>query len=257
MMTAEKIQALRVRLFDKGRIRIDEASAYLGVSDETIRRYLKNLAGEGGVQLVRGGAILIESGIPMSHGIRPVEERIRISEAEKEAIGARAASLVEDGNAIILDGGTTTLALARHLATRRHLTILTNNLMIAQVAAKYKASRLFVIGGKLAPDSMTLIGLKTAEELAQASVDWAFLGAAGISVSKGFTSADPFESEVKKAMIGVARRVAVVADHTKTTASGFSTFAEPEEVDVFVTSRQTDPELVDDFEKRGIEVLTA
>lgn len=257
LLPSERLLALRACLVENGRIRVDEATALLGVSGETVRRYLRQLAAEGTASLVRGGAILAEGADPRAPAIPPVDERTRLAEAEKEAIGSRAADLVNDGNALILDGGTTTLAVARHLRKRRNLTIMTNNLMVAQLAAKFPGCRVYVIGGKLLPESMSLVGLEAIKELAQASVDWAFLGAAGVSVSNGFTSADPFEAELKRGMISIARRVAVVADHTKMAASGFATFASPAEVNLFITSKQADPASLRAFAEAGVEVITA
>lgn len=256
MLTSERIGALRARLAEHGRVRVDEASDLLGVSGETIRRYLKQLAAEGQAKLVRGGAILSD-GAGQAALVPPVEERRQLAEAQKDAIGRRAAELVKDGQTVLLDGGTTTLAVARHLSRHRNLTIMTNNLMVAQVTAKFPGCRLYVIGGKLLPESMSLVGVNAMSELAHASVDWAFLGAAGISVSKGFTSADPFESELKRAMIAIARKVAVVADQSKMMSSGFATFATPAEIDVFITSRQADPQFIEAFGKAGLDVLVA
>jgi DeoR/GlpR family transcriptional regulator of sugar metabolism len=171
--------------------------------------------------------------------IPPVSERLRLE--EKDAIGAAAARLVEPGQVVILDAGTTTLAVARSLAGVRDLTVVTNSLPVAQVCAENPTASTYVIGGKLVPGSLGTVGPQAERDLAGISADWAFLGAAAIEIGGGFTSADPYEAQVKRAMIGAARRTVVVADSTKFGTRRFAAFARAEDISHLVTTADCPP----------------
>jgi DeoR/GlpR family transcriptional regulator of sugar metabolism len=186
-----------------------------------------------------------------------VELRALSNEAEKDAIGRQAAELVFDGQVVLLDGGTTTVAVARHLTLKRNLTIVTNNLFVAQEVGRRDGWRTHVIGGELSPQSMSLVGLSAIQGLQNVAVDIAFLGAAGVSPAGGFTSPDPFESELKRGMMAIARKVVVVADHSKLATSGFAAFATPEQVQTFITSDGARDEMLQPFRKAGVQIVIA
>jgi DeoR/GlpR family transcriptional regulator of sugar metabolism len=259
LMQSERLAAVLAQLETRGRIRVHEAASRFGVSTETVRRDLKLLASKGRVELVRGGAILLAgAGVAaIRRELLPaVEMRAFTSETEKDAIGREAAELVSDGQVVLLDGGTTTVAVARHLQGKRDLTVVTNNLLVAQEVGRRAGWRTYVIGGELSP-SMSLVGLGAVQGLQNVAADIAFLGAAGVSISGGFTSPDPFESELKRGMMAIARKVVVVADHTKLATSGFAAFAAPDKVDVFITSGGAREELLTPFRTAGVQVVIA
>lgn len=260
LLQSERLEAVLSQIETKGRIRVDEAASRFGVSAETVRRDLKLLASKGRAELVRGGAVDVRGGaFPDRNGapLQSVEQRALSNEAEKDSIGRQAAQLVSDGQVVLLDGGTTTVAVARHLKSKRYLTIMTNNLFVAQEVGRREGWRTHVIGGELSPLSMSLVGLSAIQGLENVAVDIAFLGAAGVSSAGGFTSPDPFESELKRGMMAIARKVVVVADHTKLETSGFASFGTPGNVDIFITSGGAKDEILEPFRKAGVQVIVA
>lgn len=258
LLQSERLSAMVAEIELQGRVRVDEASMRFSVSAETIRRDLKLLASKGKVELVRGGAIRVKSLDRSSSEALPAAELRALSHAtEKDALGRLAAQLVCDGQVVLFDGGTTTVAVARHLKHLRNITVVTNNLFVAQEVARQEGWRVHVIGGELSPHSMSLVGLSAIQGLQNTAVDIAFLGAAGVSPSGGFTSPDPFESELKRGMMAIARKVVVVADSSKLTSSGFAAFAAPDKVDVFVTSEGVDERSLEPFRQAGVEVMIA
>lgn len=260
LLQSERLAAVLSQIEAQGRIRVDEAAERFGVSAETVRRDLKLLASRGKAELVRGGAILVKDGgasAPARQPLASVEMRALASESEKEAIGRQAAEFVSDGQVVLLDGGTTTVAVARHLKPKRNLTVVTNNLFVAQEVGRREGWRIHVIGGELSPLSMSLVGLSAIQGLQNVAVDIAFLGAAGVSPAGGFTSPDPFESELKRGMMAIARKVVVVADHTKLATSGFAAFAAPEKVQMFITSEGARDEMLQPFRNAGVQVVIA
>ena len=235
MLGAERHRQMHRRLLERGSIRVAEEARLFGVSEETIRRDIKVLQAEGIAEAVFGGAILRAQPALGPVGVPPVDERGRIEHEAKTAIGAAAAELIEPGQVVIVDAGTTTLAAAQHLRRHRGLRIITNSLVIAQVAASFPEAVVYVIGGKLVAESMSMVGPQAQRDLAALSADWAILGTAAVDAEAGFTSAEPYEAEVKRAMIRAARRSMVLADRTKLTSRGFVSFAAPGEVDMLVT----------------------
>lgn len=227
---------MRRWLVEKGSVRVADLAQQLGVSDETVRRDLRGLQAEGIAQTVHGGAIVPAAPDRAAPGVPPLEHRQGVEQEAKRRIGAAAAQHVESGQVVILDAGTTTVAVAGHLRRHRDLTIVTNALPVAQVVAAIPDTTTYVVGGKLVPESLSLIGPQAHRDLTRISADWAFLGTAAIHAGGGFTSADPYEAEIKRAMIRAARRVAIVADHTKFHARRFVTFAEAADIHYLFTT---------------------
>ena len=256
-LPSERLTEIRAALARRGRVRVTEIASRYGVSTETARRDLRRLAASGDAVLVRGGAMSAASPEADEAAPPPVSERQSVRTAEKSAIAREAAGLVDPGQVVLLDGGTTTLAVARALLPLEALTIVTNNLDVAVEVARRDGWRVHVVGGELSPRSMSLIGLEATRGLREVAADVGFIGAAGISVERGFTSADPFESELKRSMMAACRRRVVVADAAKLEASGFSTFARPREVDLFVTSRPSHPERLQELRDEGLTIAVA
>jgi DeoR/GlpR family transcriptional regulator of sugar metabolism len=254
MLNAERNQQLRRLLFEHGSLRVSAEAKRFGVSEETIRRDIKRLAAEGLVDPVFGGAVLKPTSNLDALKVPPVGERHLMEERAKDAIGAAAAQLVQSGQAVIIDAGTTTLALARHLSEHLNLTIVTNSIPVAQRCADIPSATTYIVGGKLVPASLSMIGPEAERELAQISVDWAFIGAAAVDVDSGFTSADPYEAQVKRAMIKAARNTAVLVDHTKFGTRRFASFARAEDINHVVTTTQCSQDVRTWLETAGVTV---
>jgi len=252
LLSAERRRELHRRLVRRGSIRIAEEAQGFGTSEETIRRDIRALAAEGIAESVFGGAVLrTESGL--QPGVPPMRERLQ--HEAKAAIGAAAARLVEPGQSVVLDAGTTTLAVARHLSRHRDLTFITNSLAVADVTAAALGSSTYVIGGKLVSESMSLVGPQAQRDLADLNADWAFIGAAAIDRNGSFSSADLYEAEVKRAMIRAAERVAIVADATKFGFRRFVSFAGPADIQWLLTTPGAPQAGLDDFAGSDVTVV--
>jgi DeoR/GlpR family transcriptional regulator of sugar metabolism len=240
LLVAQRLRKISQWLGELGSVRVADLARRVKVSEETIRRDLRALAAAGIAETVHGGAILVERSDQPRALVPPVDLRASVQHQAKTAIGEAAAAHVRDGQVVIVDGGTTTLAVAEALRCRRDLTVVTNSLTVAQVAAGLPGAKTHVIGGRLVNASLTTIGPKAQRDLAPVRADWAFLGAAAIDVTGGFTSADPYEAEIKRAMIRAARSIAIVADHTKFDSRRFASFAEARDIHyVFTTAGLT------------------
>lgn len=218
----------------EGAVRVSELVDRLGVSDMTIRRDIEQLAADGLVERVHGGAVAPEGG-------RRSDEpgfaaKSLLQRAQKRAIARRAARLVEPGSAIGISAGTTTVELARHVAAVPELTVVTNSLPVAQVLHEsgVQGQNVILTGGVRTP-SDALVGPVSVAALDMLHVDLLFLGCHGIESRAGLTTPNLIEVDTNRAFIRAARRVAVLADSTKWGVVGLGTFGRLDDVHVFVT----------------------
>lgn len=225
----------------RGGVRVNELTQRLGVSDMTVRRDLDALARLGALEKVHGGAVPVEGAEPTGH--EPgFEEKTGREPAAKEEIARAAASLVTAGSAVALSGGTTTYALARVLAGVPDLTVVTNSVRVADVLHTGRSPEggeaggpTVVLTGGVRTPSDSLVGPVADRAIAALHFDLLFLGVHGISVEAGLSTPNLAEAETNRRLVASARRVVVVADHTKWGTVGLSSFASLSEVDVLVT----------------------
>ncbi|MGW6390219.1 DeoR/GlpR family DNA-binding transcription regulator [Streptomyces sp. NPDC055103] len=228
----------------RGGVRVNELTRRLNVSDMTIRRDLDALARQGMVAKVHGGAVPVVEASTHEPGF---EAKSVLEPSAKDEIARAAAALVAPGTAIALSGGTTTFALARHLLDVPDLTVVTNSVRVADVfheaqlagggaEVRRGAATLVLTGGVRTP-SDALVGAVADRAIRSLHFDLLFLGVHGISVEAGLSTPNLAEAETNRCLMRSARRVVVVADHTKWGTVGLSSFADLGEVDTWVTDR--------------------
>ncbi len=255
MYPEERQQAIATLVTERGRLAVTAVAEQFGVTTETVRRDLALLERAGMLRRVHGGAVpagaltLVETGLGERHGTR--------AEA-KRAIAAAALDLLprRDGS-VILDGGTSTAALAEVLPVDRRLYVATNSVPIAARLSSSPGVTLHVLGGRVRGLTQTAVGDSTVRAMEDLRVDVAFLGANGITPGHGFSTPDEAEAATKRAMARSAQRVVVLADSSKLGREHLVRFASVEAVDVLVTDRGADPGVVAELETTGIEVLVA
>ena len=249
----ERWQAILGILAESGRIRVAALAARLNVSEATVRRDLEAMQGLGMLQRTHGGAMLTK---PTAFEIS-FDESQGWAQAEKCAIGRRAAQLVQEGETIIIESGSTTLELARNLGEIRKLTVLTNSLAICKELSANEGIEILVLGGSLRRQSASLVGSWVAETLRNVRVDKAFLGANGLSASFGISAPNPYTAESRKAMIAAARTCIALADHNKLGVETLYRVAPLDVLDILVTDTQTVEEQLVAIREAGVEVLIA
>ncbi|MDX3384273.1 DeoR/GlpR family DNA-binding transcription regulator [Streptomyces niveiscabiei] len=223
----------------RGGVRVNELTRRLGVSDMTIRRDLDALAKQGVVEKVHGGAVPVVEASTHEPGF---EAKSGLELTAKEDIARTAAGLVAPGSAIALSGGTTTFALAHRLVDVPDLTVVTNSVRVADVfhaaqrtsGPRQGAATVVLTGGVRTP-SDSLVGPVADQAIAALHFDVLFLGVHGISAEAGLSTPNLAEAETNRRLVHSARRVVVVADHTKWGVVGLSSFATLDQVDSLVT----------------------
>ncbi|MEU7028518.1 DeoR/GlpR family DNA-binding transcription regulator [Streptomyces sp. NPDC015232] len=232
----------------RGGVRVNELTRRLNVSDMTVRRDLDALARQGMVAKVHGGAVPVVEASAHEPGF---EAKSVLELGAKEEIARAAARMVRPGTAIALSGGTTTFALARQLLDVPELTVVTNSVRVADVfheaqqsgaggEARPGAATVVLTGGVRTP-SDALVGPVADQAIRSLHFDALFLGVHGISVEAGLSTPNLAEAETNRRLVRAARRVVVVADHTKWGTVGLSSFAALDEVDALVTDRGVSP----------------
>ncbi|MBC6468842.1 DeoR/GlpR family DNA-binding transcription regulator [Actinomadura alba] len=252
MFAEERQQEILRQARENGRVDVVRLADELSVTSETIRRDLTTLERSGVIRRVHGGAIPIER-----LGFEPaLAARDAVMTQEKERIAKAAlAELPEDG-AIIIDAGSTTERLANLLPMERELTVVVNAPPLAVSLAARPNLTVVMLGGRVRPRTLATVDDWNLQMLSQIHVDVAFMGTNGMSVECGFTTPDPAEASVKRAMIGSARRAVVLADHTKVGNDYFARFATLADIDTLITDTGLHSDLVDDFEQIGLRVVS-
>ncbi|MFI6345688.1 DeoR/GlpR family DNA-binding transcription regulator [Streptomyces sp. NPDC050560] len=230
----------------RGGVRVNELTRKLGVSDMTVRRDLDALARQGAVEKVHGGAVPVVEASTHEPGF---EAKSELEPTAKEDIALAAARLVAPGTAIALSGGTTTFALAHRLLDVPDLTVVTNSVRVADVfhsaqrgTARRQGAATVVLTGGVRTPSDSLVGPVADRALAALHFDVLFIGVHGISVEAGLSTPNLAEAETNRRLVESARRVVVVADHTKWGTVGLSSFAALSQVDTLVTDAGLPPE---------------
>ncbi|MFC4637706.1 DeoR/GlpR family DNA-binding transcription regulator [Deinococcus hohokamensis] len=208
MFAPERQHRILTELGRLGRVEVVELARSLGVSEDTVRRDLKALAARGYLQKTHGGAVALDPSRMAFH------DRAGLKAEAKANIGAAAAQLVEPGQSVILDAGSTVLELARQLNVRP-LTVLTNSLDIAAVFTAEPEVKLSLTGGDWDARARYLVGASALDTLSRRRADWAFLGACAFHSRAGVTSVSDADAAVKRAMVQAAEKTVVLADSSK------------------------------------------
>lgn len=250
MLSDTRHRAILRRLRTQGDASVQVLADEFGVSPSTIRRDLAALSGEGRLRRVRGGGSSVEQD---ADSFDVVDRR---SADDKDAVADRAAELIEDGQIVCLDIGTTTARLARRLRGRR-LTVITSSLAVVDELRHAPGPELIVLGGVLRSTYQSLVGLLTEQGLAQLSAHLCFLSTSGVNPTGQVLDTTGIEVGVKRAMLAAAERSVLLADKGKFPGTGLLAVCEPGEIDVVVTNRGADPDTLARMAEAGTEVIEA
>lgn len=214
MKTADRRRAILEHVLSGNESSVDRLIADLGVSAATVRRDLTALAREGRIVRTYGGAASL-SPIGTHEPEASLEDRKSLQRNAKDAIARLAAGFIRDGDSILLDGGSTTAALARQLAGREDLHVYTTNLLALSALAGAPGVRVTLIGGDLRPSSMSTVGPLAQLALSRFSVDKVFLGADGVVAGVGLCEASAEQAYLKECFIQQSADIYVLADASK------------------------------------------
>jgi DeoR/GlpR family transcriptional regulator of sugar metabolism len=235
----------------QGYATLDELVKVLAVSESTIRRDLEALDLAGSIKRTHGGAVYTGE----VRSMPAFDERTSTAVAEKRAIGLATAALLEDGDTVLLDGGTTTLEVARALIGRR-VQVVTNSLPIAQLLASSQQTDLILIGGYIYPRTGVALGPLAIVTMQSIRVRKAILGAGGI-VADGVYNSNSLLVETERRMMSCGQQVVIVADHTKFGRLALARVCGLDEVDQVVVDSGLTGENRTMLERAGLTIHVA
>ena len=241
-----------VQLINKnGKAKVEELSKYFSVSTVTIRNDLAYLEREGIIHRSYGGALIRDS-VAIDASIL---EKRKLHVDEKRRIGISAASMILDGDSVILDSGTTTSEIARNIKDRKELTVMTNAINIASELAGSGEINVLLTGGTLRKQSYSLVGPQAEVILREYCFDKLFLGVDGFDLEFGLTTPNLFEARLNQVMVEVSKEIIAVADSSKFGRKSLCLIAKPNKITRVITDTKISREYYNSLTSLGIDVI--
>ena len=251
MLTRQRKKLLLDRLAAEGQLVAKTLALEFDTSEDTIRRDLRELAAEGKLQRVHGGAL------PVSAALGDLAAREQLSTDDKRVLGRHGASLVRDGQVVILDGGTTAIQVARHLAPGLRATVVTHSPNVAVELAAHPGLEIIVLGGRLFRHSMVHVGAAVIDAASRLRADLFFLGATGVHPEAGLSTGDAEEAAVKRALHERAAETVVLASAEMLLAASPFVIAPLSAASAVVVPRATPARVTRALRESGVAVHKA
>lgn len=252
MFAEERKRQILQYLTQRDRASVGELSEAFAVSEVTIRRDLKELEQEGLLRRTHGGALSNRSETSFEPSM--IEKESAFAE-EKERIAQRARALIQPGETLLLDSGTTVHALARLLLSCEGLKVVTNSNPVLQTLSHVEGIELISTGGTVRPNMQSMVGLFAEQVLQSIHVDRLFLGINGVHLERGLTTPHLMEARIKQQMIQAAQEVVLLCDSSKLGQTAFAHVAPLQAVHRLVTDQEAPHEIVHAIQEQGVEVI--
>lgn len=252
MLALERHRWMLDRVNLEGSVRTSQVAQALGVTEETVRRDLEKLAGEGMLLRSHGGAVRLEA----DRREFPLQDRAKQNIAAKMAIAAAAVRRIQPGQTLYFDASTTVLQLAEALPDEP-LTVVTNGLQIAMALAEKNEIDCVLLGGVLKANSLSTGGWAAEKALEIYHLDAAYLSCRGVDPERGFSDAGEVHARLKHAVMDRSDEVVLLADHSKTGLASSYFFAKPSEIDLWITDAQLPNPAAEAVASQGLRVEIA
>ena len=255
MNTNDRRNAIKETVEKEGRVNVVKLAADFGTTQATIRTDLREMEKTHLVERVHGGAISISSAYKSYYDAN-LNERMNINKDEKLKIAKACMSLIQDGDTILIDSGTTNIYVARELAKFDNLTVLTNALLIAQELFYNPSIKVILLGGDIEFNSQFTYGNDTITQLSKYRANKYIQSIDGVSIDHGITTYHHQEVDVSRLMMERVNQVIALADHSKIGKEGFSFIAPLDSINTLITdSNELNEKVLSEIETRGVEVI--
>lgn len=255
LQATERRERIAHLVSERQTVRVAALVSDFGVTDTSIRRDLAILESEGRLRRVHGGAMAV----PEDVRARWYSEKARFRQVEKHRIGAAAAELIAPGEVLIFDSGTTTLQVANnippHLRTGGMLTLITNSFPLVEMVRSWPSPNVIFLGGLWLPDYQATVGPQALEQLRLISGDKVFLGADGLTLGEGITTAHILMAELDRTMAERARRVILTVDSSKLGRAGLIPIIPINMIHTMITDTDAPVDTVAALRDQGVDVL--
>lgn len=247
----DRVNEMERYILQRGTASLEELTQKFQISMNTVRRDVSVLLTRGRIRKTYGGVAVLEYDT-----ITPMAVRSGENQEEKKKIGRMAAELVQDGQTIFLDSGSTVLAVIPHLAERKNVTIVTHSLCAMYEAAKYPNLNIIALGGLYSPPTSSYVGISTLDTLNCISVDMVFMAATGVSLERGLTNTTYLEVEIKQRVVQRCKKhIVLLADHSKFGHSSTISFLRFEDLEAVVTDKLPEQEYLDAMKANHISLF--
>ena len=251
MLASQRKQQILQILAEEKQVMSGDLSQRFSVSEDSIRRDLRELAAEGKLQRVHGGAL------PVSEAIAPIETRKNVQMASKLTIAQRAVELIQPGQVVIIDGGTTTGEMVRLLPDNLACTVVTHSPGIAVALVEKPLIEVILIGGRLFKHSVVSVGAAALESISRINADLFFMGVTGVHPRAGLTTGDYEEAGIKRALAARAAETVVMASQEKLNSASAFAIGELGGVSTLIVDTTLDEALRQLLTLNGVEILYA
>ncbi|MCG3098882.1 DeoR/GlpR family DNA-binding transcription regulator [Pantoea agglomerans] len=249
MLTSQRKQLIVEKLEAEGQVQSKALSIFFDVSEDTIRRDLRELAAEGRLQRVHGGAL------PSSSAIAPFAERQFVKMDAKKKVAQKGAQLISSGQVVIVDGGTTTAELITFLPPDLHITVVTHSPSIALGLVNHPSVEVILIGGRLYKHSIVAVGAGAIEGIGNIHADLFFMGVTGIHPDAGLTTGDFEEACIKRAFSGRAAETIVLASPEKINTASSFVIGDVSLANTIVVDESTDEDWIRAVSEKGVSII--
>jgi DeoR/GlpR family transcriptional regulator of sugar metabolism len=249
MVREKRFSHILEKLRQNNEVSFAGLSQELRVSEDTVRRDIEMLAGNGLLLKIRGGAI------PRSHNPFSFKERIGLLQDDKELIAHKAQTLILSGQTVFIDGGTSVYTLVSLLPTDVKLTVVTNNIAIVPLLSAYQGIELIVLGGRYLKNSDTVVGFQALKMVESFQADLYFMGVCALDVAKGVTASYMEEAELKQAMLHNSAMTVALSTYDKLGSYESFRVCPIQELDYIVTEMDSWDSKLAAFKEQGIHIL--
>ncbi|QKJ59265.1 DeoR/GlpR family DNA-binding transcription regulator [Serratia fonticola] len=251
MLTSQRKKIILEKLAQDGQVVAKQLSELFGLSEDTLRRDLRELDSEGLLQRVHGGAL------PVSSAIATFAERNTLESAAKTAIAKAAAAMIMPGQVVILDGGTTSAELVKQLPRNLQATIVTHSPSVAVGLVEHPNIEVIIIGGRLYKHSIVCVGAAAVEAMSHIRADIYFMGVTGVHPVAGLSTGDLEEAYIKRALAARAAETVVLASAAKLNAASQYAIGELTLAQTIVVEGDTADALIEPLQQAGVTVIKA
>lgn len=251
-MRTQRIEKIKSYIYENKTVTLDQICDQFQVSKSTLRRDLDSILQVSDIKKIYGGVTALPK-----KGLISFEERNISNLDAKRRIAAAAADLVQDGDIIFIDSGTTTLQIMESIKDKQDITVLTNNVELILRAIPYDNINIISLSGALNRKTFSFTGASAAQVLQNYNISKAFMAATGFSIASGISNSSPEESDIKRMAVQRSQQVCLLADSSKCGVVSLITYCEPDRLDILITSAELPKDYQDFFKKCGVRIIVA
>jgi len=249
--TVERRDSIIQLIRKDGKVRVDNLAEQFEVSSVTIRNDLDFLEKKGILHRTHGGALIRKN----VYEDPTLEEKQKLFQKEKQKIGEKAVELINDGDSILLDSGTTAMEIAYRLADKKNITVMTNALNIGLKLGAQENLNVMLTGGLLRKESFSLVGPEAEATIGNYYFDKLFLGVDGLDIKFGLTTPNPMEAQLNRTMVDRAQQVIAIADSSKFGRHSFSYICDVDVISTIITDSNISPRYEAELLRKNINVI--